>query len=222
MKAKKVYAYLRKKWNRSVIRRKETLPAKKAPRARETSGVGVYLYRQIISYAISECKGFSKSALGNGREREVIELLHVPLEAHEVKVRRNKDDGLRRADGGLEQHRQRLEPRARQRVQASPVSRAEESTYLGRKVLESRIVLSIHVRSLEPREDLLDPARHAREHTLVMRFSFDFASDVDEGVVVQRAHLGRLVRREKDRLSEGSGSASAGQVRVPSSLAEKK
>lgn len=33
----------RKKWKRSVMSRKDTLPPKKAPRARLTSGVEVYL-----------------------------------------------------------------------------------------------------------------------------------------------------------------------------------
>jgi hypothetical protein len=75
-------------------------------------------------------------------------------------------------------------------------------TDLGGKVLESSIVLSPYIRSLKPREDLLDPTRHVRRDALMVRLSLDFPTDVGKGLGVQSAHLGRLVRGEEDRLAK--------------------
>lgn len=86
----------RKKWKRSVRSKKLALPAKNAPRTRDTSGVGVYLGSQELGFFATgnELSKKIHDSLGYRQKVEIVQLLHVAFEPYKVKVAWHENEGL--------------------------------------------------------------------------------------------------------------------------------
>lgn len=78
----------------------------------------------------------------------------------------------------------------------------DPGTCLGREELPPLIVLVMQVRSLEAVPDLLQSARDTIKYALNVSKCPELASAVRAGPVEQGADLGRIDRREEERLAE--------------------
>lgn len=73
------------------------LPAKNAPRTRDTSGVGVYLGSQELRFFFAIGNELSKKihdSLGYRQKVEIVQLLHVAFKPYKVEVAWHENEGL--------------------------------------------------------------------------------------------------------------------------------